>query len=154
MNEQEQRLRELNAEIKELSFEKGKRDNAKLAQLRDEAVKVKNRINLADKKLLRLEATTALKNVLEREKKYNDSAENSIVEPKYARRKKYWYPNISADDMLYIKRRAQNEVNNDNNYIDENTKWLYNEKNGKKYFALYSSVYQDNPTILYASNGE
>ena len=68
LEEQERRLRELNGQIRELSFAKGKRDKAKIAALREEAVKTANRISLYDRKLMSLEATAPLKAVLEREK--------------------------------------------------------------------------------------
>lgn len=68
MNETQNRLTELRAQIREISFGKGKRDMAKLSQLRDEAAKLANRVNVYDKQLLRLEATKPLQKVLEREK--------------------------------------------------------------------------------------
>lgn len=64
--ENEDKLSELNRQIKELSFAEGKRDTKKLKELREEAVKTANRINIYDKKLLRLEPF--LGNVLDREK--------------------------------------------------------------------------------------
>lgn len=66
---QEKKLRELNQQIRELSFAQGPRDKAKLSALRDEATKSANRINILDKQLLRLEASKPLQAVLEREKK-------------------------------------------------------------------------------------
>jgi len=53
MEEQEQRLREVNAQIRELSFAKGPRDKAQLQALREEAAKARNRLNTYDKQLLR-----------------------------------------------------------------------------------------------------
>ena len=64
--ENEAKLSELNRQIKELSFAEGKRDTKKLKELREEAVKTANRINIYDKKLLRLEPF--LSKVLDREK--------------------------------------------------------------------------------------
>ena len=69
INAEEKKLRELNEQIKELSFAKGKRDTKKISELREEATKTTNRINTLDKKLLRLEAAKPLQDVLEREKK-------------------------------------------------------------------------------------
>ena len=69
LDEQEAKLRSLRAEIKELSFAKGKRDTAKIKELQDEATKTANRISNLDKILLRLEAATPLQNILDREKK-------------------------------------------------------------------------------------
>ena len=63
-----QKLAEINAQIKELSFSKGERDTAKLKSLRFDAVQAANRINTFDRQLLNLESTKVLKRVLEREK--------------------------------------------------------------------------------------
>lgn len=68
INEEERKLSDLRAEIKELSFSKGKRDTERIKSLRDEATKSANRINTYDKQLLKLEASSPLKSVLEREK--------------------------------------------------------------------------------------
>lgn len=45
LDAQEQKLSELNAQIKELSFAKGKRDTVKIRQLRDEAIKTAHNIS-------------------------------------------------------------------------------------------------------------
>lgn len=65
---EQQKLSELNSQIREMSFSKGKRDTAKLKELRDEAAKTANRINTYDRQLLNLESTKVLKDVLERER--------------------------------------------------------------------------------------
>ena len=64
----EQELYEVRKEIKELSFAPGKRDTAKLKALQEKAVILSNSVTFYDKKLLNLESTSFLKNVLEREK--------------------------------------------------------------------------------------
>ena len=68
LNEQEAKLAELNAQIREMSFGKGPRDMEKLNQLKAEATKTRNRINTLDKMLLRDEALTPLKRVVETER--------------------------------------------------------------------------------------
>ena len=67
-NAEQDKLTTLNAQIKELSFGKGKRDMTKLRQLRDEKIKTENRITIYDKRLLRIETAKPLQNVIEREK--------------------------------------------------------------------------------------
>jgi len=67
MNAQQEKLDALNAQIKELSVANGKRDTAKLKALREEAVKTRNRINIYDKQLLRLEASKPLERVVQTE---------------------------------------------------------------------------------------
>ena len=69
LDAEQEKLKTLKAEIKELTFGKEKKDPAKLKALREEAVKTENRIKYYDKKLLELEAMTAIKNVLEVEKR-------------------------------------------------------------------------------------
>ena len=66
---EEKKLRELNEQIKELSFAKGPRDTKKINALRFDANQAANRINTYDKQLLRLEASKPLQDVLAREKK-------------------------------------------------------------------------------------
>lgn len=68
-------------------------------------------------------------------------------------RDRYWYPNMSKSDIAYVRRIAKYELPKTDNYLDENTKWLYNVKNGNTYFALYSTAHEDNPTVLYACKG-
>lgn len=64
----EARLKEVRAEIKDISFSKGTRDKARLSALKEEATQLANRINIYDRRLINLEATSALKGVLDRAK--------------------------------------------------------------------------------------
>lgn len=68
INSEEQKLHDLRAQIKELSFKKGPRDTQAIKNLQFEANQAANRINTYDRQLLNLESTKALKGVLEREK--------------------------------------------------------------------------------------
>ena len=69
INAEEQKLSELNEQIKELSFAKGPKDTKKIRDLQFEAKQTANRISTYDKQLLRLEASKPLQDVLTREKK-------------------------------------------------------------------------------------
>ena len=62
------KLSEIRGKIKELSFAKGKRDTEAINKLRFKENQTANRINTYDRQLLNLEATAALKSVLQREK--------------------------------------------------------------------------------------
>ena len=77
MNAETEKLKKLKAEIKELTFGKGNKGPQKLKELRTEATKTENRINIYDKLLLDLEASSVLKGVLMREKQkvYKRAAE-------------------------------------------------------------------------------
>lgn len=68
INAEQEKLANLKAEIRELSFARGPRDKVKLRSLQEEATKTGNRIDIYDKKLLRLESTKPLQMVIEREK--------------------------------------------------------------------------------------
>ena len=68
LNAEEQKLHELRAQIKELSFAKGKRDTKKIKDLQFDAVQTANRIATLDKILLGFEASAPLQNILKREK--------------------------------------------------------------------------------------
>lgn len=67
LEEQQEKLKKINEEIGILSFAPGKRDTARLKELTEERIKTQNRINIYDKKLLRLEATKPLQNVINAE---------------------------------------------------------------------------------------
>ena len=69
IEKEQAKLTELRAKIKELSFAKGAKDTKAIKALQFEANQIANRINVYDRQLLNLESTTALKNVLQREKK-------------------------------------------------------------------------------------
>lgn len=51
----------------------------------------------------------------------------------------YWYPNMSKSEIATVRRIAKYELSTTENYIDNNTKWLYNERNGKT-FLLYIAL--------------
>ena len=68
LNEQEEILQELRNQIREISFGKGERDVKKLKQLQEEATKTANRIDIYDRKLLKLERAKPLRDVLDRER--------------------------------------------------------------------------------------
>lgn len=69
LDEDERKLRDIRAQLHDLSFSAGPRDNAKIRELREKATKLANSIGIQDKQLLRLEASKPLMAVLEREKK-------------------------------------------------------------------------------------
>ena len=67
LNEKQNKLAEIRAEIQKTRFTKGA-DRSKLTELENNAKTLANQINRADKKLLELEASKALKGVVERER--------------------------------------------------------------------------------------
>lgn len=70
INEYEEDLAKINAEIRKMTFgTEGQRDPQRLKQLQAEAKKLAESINRNDKKLLSLEASEPLRKVIERERK-------------------------------------------------------------------------------------
>ena len=70
LNEYEEKLSQLNSEIRKMLFDTDtERDAKKLKELQAEAKKVSENINRNDKKLLSLEASEPLRKVIERERK-------------------------------------------------------------------------------------
>ena len=67
LNEKQNKLAEIRAEIQKTRFTKGA-DRSKLSELENNAKTLADQINRADKKLLELEASKALKGVVERER--------------------------------------------------------------------------------------
>ncbi|MBO5892148.1 MAG: hypothetical protein J6Q30_05485, partial [Oscillospiraceae bacterium] len=65
----EERLDKLNRRIFEYSFAPGPRDAAKLNEMRETAKRMARQLDRMDKKLLGLEATKPMKDLLERERK-------------------------------------------------------------------------------------
>lgn len=63
------KLDELNRQIRELSFAKGPRDKERIRALKDEAIKTRNRIDIYDRQLLRLEAAKPLQDFVDRARK-------------------------------------------------------------------------------------
>ena len=68
LNKLQKRMSEISSELYDLSFAKGPKDTRRINELRAESTKVANRINIRDKRLLNMEATKALKGVVERER--------------------------------------------------------------------------------------
>lgn len=87
-------------------------------------------------------------NVIPLSKRFNEKQEDI----RYAT-KRPWHTGMQAAEVIRIERIAKNELFKTDNYLDNITKWLYNDRNGTPYFALYSTEDENNPTILYASKG-
>ena len=86
-------LKEVNAGIRRLSFEKGERDQTELAKLKTRKQVLENTLTREDKALLRLERSQMLKDVLEVERK--KAARESKA--KADKRIEYYKERISAD---------------------------------------------------------
>ena len=69
LNEYEEKLDKLNAEIREIRFTSGKYDAEKLHELEAEAKEIAGHINRHDRKLLQMEASGPLRKVIEQERK-------------------------------------------------------------------------------------
>lgn len=76
---------------------------------------------------------------------------NKNSDEQFSIREKYWHTGFSKTEYNELVKIAKIELGKSTGYIDNDTKWLYNNQRGKSYFALYSTTDVDNPTILYAS---
>lgn len=65
-----------------------------------------------------------------------------------------WRTGFSSKEFNQVLDIANREYSRSNKWLDNGTKWLYNEINSKKYFALYSRDKNYETTILYASKGK
>ncbi len=94
----EGKLEDINRQIREISFSKGPRDKEKLRSLMGEKTKTANRIDIADRQLLRLEAAKVLQNIVERQRKVTRARSDDVARIKSA--EKYSYEStISKPDM-------------------------------------------------------
>ena len=85
LNAEEEKLQELRMQIRELTFGKGRKDPAKLAELQAQAETVAKEIDRYDRKLLKLETAKPLRDVLARErqkaeKKANQKKQEAVAE--------------------------------------------------------------------------
>lgn len=149
-----EKVKEILQNVKEwlndfLSKQKSTSDEAKI--IRQYADRIDGQIELWDKMLISsISANQALKKEGITGEKLANKTSNNVQE---MARDRYWYPQMSNTDLAYVRRIAKYELPKTDNYLDENTKWLYNVKNGNTYFALYSTSHEDNPTVLYACKG-
>ena len=68
--------------------------------------------------------------------------------------RRYWYPNMTKSEIADVKSLADHEANTTDNYLGIDSKWLYNNQKGHKYFALYSTADAQGTTLLYACKGK
>ena len=67
---------------------------------------------------------------------------------------RYWYPAMKKSEIAEVKNLAKHEAKSTDNYLGIGVKWLYNDKKGHRYFALYSTADENSPTVLYACKGD
>ena len=134
LNDEEKKLSELRAQIKELSFAKGKRDTKKIKDLQFDANHTANRIATLDKMLLGLEASAPLQSILKREKEmaYKRGLEKNREKNKTARQQV-----IETREKRYAREKLQKLV------IDT-AKWIsYPSKTDVKCPDILKQPYAD-----------
>lgn len=72
---------------------------------------------------------------------------------KYSR-DKYWRPQLNKNEWSLLNYALDNELATSDNYIDNETKWLYKNSKGTKVFAIYGIGDGTDATVLYAVGGE
>ena len=65
----------------------------------------------------------------------------------------YGYPRLNNSEWALLNNRLEIEIRNDDNFIDEYTKWLYASKNGTRVFAIYGIGRGEDATPLLAVGG-
>lgn len=122
LNVEEQKLRELRGQIKDLSFAKGKRDTKKIMELQTQANNSATLINKYDRELLKLESAKVLKDVLEREKamvrkrmeekgrELKTKAVQKKTESIYRKREKDKLQKLILDTARWLKAPRKEEV--------------------------------------------
>lgn len=73
---------------------------------------------------------------------------------RFSRRDKYWRPSLSGDEWSLLNRRMDEEIQSEENFVDESTKWVYADEKGVQVFALYGIGDGTEATPLYAVSGE
>lgn len=124
LDSETKKLSEIKKEIKELTFGEGKKNPERLKELRAEAVKTANRINFHDKKLLELEVTTALKNVIKREKEkaYQRAAKKG---------REALHRNVEGRNKTAMRHKIQEAARDLDSILNNGTKQR-NVKNGER----------------------
>lgn len=143
MNAETEKLKKLKAEIKELTFGKDKKDPQRLKTLREEATKTENRINTYDKKLLNLEASTVLKDILLREKKkaYQKAA---------AKGRETLHKNVEGRNKTAMRHKIQDVAHRLDKLLNHATK----ERNVKKGQSALVRRALDLTDLLFASDDD
>ena len=73
---------------------------------------------------------------------------------RFSRRDKYWRPSLSGDEWSLLNRRMDAEIQSEENFVDESTKWVYADEKSVQVFALYGIGDGTEATPLYAVSGE
>jgi len=66
---------------------------------------------------------------------------------------KYWRPKLNRNEWSLLNRTMDKETGSGDNFLDDETKWLYKEEKGTTIFALYGVGDGSESTPLYASGG-
>ena len=135
MEQEEKKLSDIKAKVKELSFAKGHRNAERISNLQKTAKEIEGRINRYDKQLFHLEASDPLKKVLAREyekakkakaKKYQESLDayrkrsaetvRTIIQKNQESRKKA----IEGRNKTEVRDKVKKVVSELNQYLKDN----------------------------------
>ncbi|MBR5948216.1 MAG: hypothetical protein IKZ82_06155 [Clostridia bacterium] len=67
--------------------------------------------------------------------------------------REYWRPNLNKSEWSLLNRTMDAEIETSDQYLDEDTKWLYKTEKGTTVFAIYGIGDGTVPTPLYAVGG-
>ena len=75
-------------------------------------------------------------------------------ETQYMARGRYWRPQLKRAEWALLERRMNAEIKSGENFLDEQTKWVYADEKGVQVFALYGIGDGTEATPLYAVGGK
>ena len=75
-------------------------------------------------------------------------------ENQYMARDKYWRPQLKQAEWDLLEWRMNAEIKSGENFLDEETKWVYADEKGVQVFALYGIGDGTEATPLYAVGGK
>ena len=75
-------------------------------------------------------------------------------EDQYMARGKYWRPQLKQEEWDLLEWRMNAEIKSGENFLDEETKWVYADEKGVQVFALYGIGDGTDATPLYAVGGK
>lgn len=75
-------------------------------------------------------------------------------EDQYMARGKYWRPQLKQAEWDLLEWRMNAEIKSGENFLDEETKWVYADEKGVQVFALYGIGDGTDATPLYAVGGK
>ena len=80
--------------------------------------------------------------------------ESGFIEDGFkAKKQEYWRPDLTNRQLLQLNDLIRKDIQTSTNQITDTANWYTIRIDGMNVFAIYSTVYPSNPTLLYESKG-